>query len=80
MVGAACFALRVMATAPKGPPSPALLVGLVRVREHCTFNWRRPEGLHERTIDVLPHHCEPCIREVLSRGFRLLKPDGTEYV
>jgi len=68
-----------MTTDPK-EPSPSVLVGLMRLREHCTFTWRRQDGLDERTVHVLPHHCEPCLREARRRGFRLIAPDGTEYV
>lgn len=56
-----------------------ILVGLVRIREHCTFNWRQPEGAVQ-TILVLPHHCEDCLREARRRGFRLARPDGTDFL
>jgi len=65
---------------PKDQPAPYVLVGLVRIREHCTFTWRRQEGLGERTVHILPHHCDLCLREARRRGFRLIGPDGTEYV
>jgi len=64
-----------MVTDPKEHRTSTILVGLVRMREHCTFNWRQPEGAVQ-TIEVLPHHCEDCLREARRRGFRLARPDG----
>ena len=50
---------------------PRGLVGLVRVREHCTFNWRSLVESGVRVVEVIPTHCADCIAEVRRRGYRL---------
>jgi hypothetical protein len=63
-----------------GPPStPASLIGLVRLRDHCIFKWRRIEGSNERSVEVLPDHCLQCISEARRRGYELVSPDGKAY-
>ena len=52
--------------------SPITLTGLVRVREHCVFTWREPEGGGERSVDIFPTHCTECIKEIQQRGYRLV--------
>jgi hypothetical protein len=46
-------------------------VGLIRVRDHCTFTWRGPED--ERTVEIEAHHCADCIADVRTRGYRLIE-------
>jgi hypothetical protein len=59
--------------------TPAPLVGLIRVREHCTFNWQRLDGADVRSVIVQDHHCLQCLAEARRRGFRLIVPDGGDY-
>lgn len=62
-----------------GDRKPARVpVGLLRVREHCTFAWNTTPGADQRSVDVLPSHCEECIAEVRRRGFELVdkRPDS----
>lgn len=61
------------------PPPPVMLVGLMRVREHCTFTWRKPETGGVRAVEVLADHCLQCIAELRRGGFELINPDGTAY-
>ncbi len=51
-------------------------VGLLRVREHCTFTWRGPVEGGQRTVEVFPEHCAECIAEVRRRGFDLIQKPG----
>jgi hypothetical protein len=52
-------------------------VGLVRVRSHCTFTWRRAAGGDEKNVEVLPDHCVECVLEVRRRGYKVIykRPD-----
>lgn len=58
--------------ASRGEPE-VLLVGLTRVRNHCTFTWQEPEGGGTRSVEIRPNHCDRCIAEVRERGYRLLR-------
>ena len=59
------------------PPSPVMLVGVMRVRKHCTFSWERPETADIRTVEVRSSHCPQCIAELRQRGFQLVNADGS---
>lgn len=56
----------------------APLVGLVRLREHCTFTWQRPDGSDERTVMVHRDHCLQCLAEARRRGYRLVDENGAD--
>ena len=55
------------------------LVGLVRVREHCTFAWRKVSPRTPASIEVRENHCPQCVADVRQRGYRLLAPGGQDY-
>jgi hypothetical protein len=50
---------------------PLVLVGLIRVREHCIFTWQEPEGSAQRSVKILPSHCAECIAEIRRLGYNL---------
>lgn len=57
----------------QGPGKRAALVGLIRIREHCTFSWQEPEGGGRRTVVVRSnHHCAGCVAELRELGYRLV--------
>jgi hypothetical protein len=56
-----------------------MLVGLTRVREHCTFTWRKPETGGERMVEIRADHCLECIAELRRRGCHLINPDGSPH-
>jgi hypothetical protein len=62
-----------------GPSSQRPLVGLVQMREHCTFAWRKATPAAVPSIEIDENHCPQCIAEVRQRGYRLLTADGKEY-
>jgi hypothetical protein len=55
------------------------LIGLLRLRDHCTFTWRGTEGRDERTIEIHSDHCLQCLAEARRRGYRLVTSDGKDY-
>jgi len=59
--------------------SASPLVGLVRIREHCTFTWRRATPSAEVSVEVRETHCTKCVAEARFRGYRLLGPDGQDH-
>jgi hypothetical protein len=61
------------------PPSPVILVGVIRVRRHCTFSWQRVETAVVRTVEVRSSHCTQCIAELRQRGLQLVNADGSAY-
>ena len=61
------------------PTSIKPLVGLVRVREHCTFAWRKVTPAAPASIEVRENHCPQCVADIRRRGYRLLSPDGQDY-
>ena len=64
-------------TDDSSPAAP--LVGLVRIREHCTFAWRRALPGGEVSVEVRDTHCPRCVAEVRQRGYRLLGPKGEDF-
>jgi hypothetical protein len=60
-------------------PGPISLVGLVRLRDHCTFEWWRLDVSTVKNIEIREHHCLQCLAEARRRGYRLLTQDGKEY-
>jgi hypothetical protein len=62
-------------TSSRNPEQPVVRVGLLRVREHCTFSWYAPEG-GRRTAEVRATHCEACVAELRQRGYDIDAVDG----
>jgi hypothetical protein len=60
-----------MSTSRNGE-KPVMLVGLLRLRGHCTFSWREPEGGGRRAVEVQTTHCEACVAELRERGYRIV--------
>jgi hypothetical protein len=56
-----------------GSESQLPIVGLVRVRDHCTFRWSVRGSTEVRTAEVDVSHCSECIEELESRGY-VLRP------
>jgi hypothetical protein len=54
---------------------PDDLVGLVRVRQHCTFTWRKAAHQDQRSVEVFGNHCADCVEEVRRRGYSLVFTD-----
>jgi hypothetical protein len=48
---------------------PRILVGLIRLRDHCTFTWRKQEDGGPRTVDVRTNHCSECVAELEKLGY-----------
>lgn len=61
-----------------GDSANSMRIGLLRIREHCTFTWRQAEGETKRALEVRPHHCEHCLAEARRSGYVLRRPDGTD--
>jgi hypothetical protein len=60
-----------------GPLRPAeMLVGLVRLRDHCTFAWEEPIGGGQRLAHVRRTHCEQCIAELGALGYLTVREDS----
>lgn len=57
---------------PKSPKPPVVRVGLMRVRDHCTFAWRQPEGDGQRSVEVVTTHCAACLDDLQRRGYQLI--------
>jgi hypothetical protein len=53
--------------------SPATRVGLIRMRDHCTFTWRQHEGSDLRSVEVRATHCSECVAALETSGFRLVR-------
>jgi len=54
---------------------PVVLVGLIRLREHCTFTWHELEGSGRRSADVRATHCAECVAELQDLGYLLVHED-----
>lgn len=61
---------------PGGPSD--VLVGLVRLRDHCTFAWEATEPGGRRTVRVRSNHCPQCVAELRELGYALLPDDKEE--
>ena len=49
------------------------VLGSLRLNEHCTFTWREfslGDGT-AREVDIEPHHCHRCIRDLERLGVRI---------
>ena len=55
---------------------PDDLVGLVRIRQHCTFTWRRAARQEQRSVEIFPNHCADCVDEARRRGYTLVFTDA----
>ena len=58
-------------TAP--PKDPVTIVGLVRPRAHCTFNWRQPADGGPRTVEATTTHCAECVDALEKQGYRIVR-------
>lgn len=52
-----------------------LRVGLIRVRDHCTFSWRENEAGGGRSAAIQATHCPECVAELRKLGYVLVQ-DG----
>lgn len=48
-------------------------VGLVRVRNHCTFTWRAAECDAAKSAVLGPTHCAECIEELRRLGYQVVR-------
>jgi hypothetical protein len=55
---------------------PATLVGLIRIRNHCTFTWHKPEDSDQGSVEVRSDHCPKCMAEVQRLGYHLDRPES----
>jgi hypothetical protein len=46
-----------------------VLLGLIRLREHCAFTWEEPVTGGARVALVQPIHCRECVAELLRLGY-----------
>jgi hypothetical protein len=53
-----------------------VLVGLLRLREHCTFTWREPQAGGRRSAEVRSTHCEACVAELRRLGYDIVSVDA----
>jgi hypothetical protein len=51
------------------------LVGLIKVRDHCTFAWRRWVVDDTRRATRLSTHCDACVAAMQELGYVVLEPD-----
>jgi len=58
-------------------PTKPRRVGLIRVRNHCTFSWQEDEAGGLRSIAVQANHCSECVVELRKQGYVLVQ-DGAE--
>lgn len=65
-------------TMARKSPIPFELVGVIRVRSHCSFRWHEPEGGGLRSAEVGPEHCETCLQELRRLRYRLVRSEGSE--
>jgi len=61
----------------QNPKTPVILVGLLRVREHCTFTWQGPER-GQRSVEIVSTHCSECIAEIRRLGYQLIYKEGAK--
>jgi hypothetical protein len=54
---------------------PVVLVGLIRLRDHCAFTWEEPERGGRRTARVMPTHCAACVQELVNLGYRVVRQE-----
>jgi hypothetical protein len=57
------------------PIKPVVLVGLIRLREHCIFTWRETERGGRRSVEVRATHCAECVGELQALGYVLVRED-----
>lgn len=60
------------------PKQPVMLVGLLRIPEHCTFTWQEPEGGGQRSVEIVRTHCAECVAEIRKLGYRLVYESGMD--
>jgi hypothetical protein len=54
------------------------LVGLVRIRGHCTFTWRKSQQQPQRRVEIRASHCRDCVDEVRRLGYVLVLLRGDD--
>jgi hypothetical protein len=57
------------------PIEPSVLVGRIRLRQHCAFTWEEPQQGGLRTARVRVNHCAECIAELRKLGYLLARED-----
>lgn len=57
------------------PRGHAVLVGLIRINQHCTFSWEQPQEGGSRSAEVGSTHCAACVEELRRLGYVLLPED-----
>jgi hypothetical protein len=57
---------------------PAVIVGLLRLRDHCTFSWEEPQSGGRRTAWVRATHCADCVSELERRGYEIARVAASE--
>jgi hypothetical protein len=58
--------------------SSEVLVGLIRVREHCAFAWEEPATGGRRVAIATQTHCDDCVAELRRRGYVVRAEDEKE--
>jgi hypothetical protein len=60
--------------------SPAVRVGLIRLRDHCAFEWEQPIDGGPRVAAIRSTHCPECVAELGRLGYATVRegPDGGE--
>jgi hypothetical protein len=56
----------------------SVLVGLIRLRDHCTFTWRKQQDGGPRTVDVRANHCRECVAELVKLGYGISESTDRE--
>ena len=46
--------------------------GSIRIREHCTFQWRQTESAYQRIVDIELQHCDECVAYLAKQSGFLL--------
>jgi hypothetical protein len=59
---------------------PGRRIGLIRIRNHCTFTWQKPADSDQGTVEARANHCPKCLAEVQRLGYQLARPkvDGED--
>jgi hypothetical protein len=52
-----------------------VLIGLIRLRDHCAFTWEEPVGSGRRLARVRSTHCAECIAELGRLGYLIVREE-----
>jgi hypothetical protein len=55
------------------PEARPPLVGLIRLRDHCTFSWEEPAPGGPRRAEVRATHCPACVAELRTKGYVIVR-------